>query len=146
MPLYLQYDQQVQSGAQFFSSAFVEVTADKSISPSSWGTLLSTSLTMNYTGHGILVNFSGCLANTMSNKAVFIRLVIDSSVKRSECFVSNGANYAQPVTYVWKESSLSVGLHTITMEWRVDAGSGQCRPVTYPDQECAMLLVEEVGA
>ena len=133
-------------GAGLLQSAFVEVMANTttvSVVFVAFDTI-TIALTKITAASALLIFFAVGASNSMNNQHVYFRVRVDGVVKRGIAVTSSGANGPESGAIILRVTGLASGAHTIDVQWRVDSGTGQCRPVAQPDSESASLLVEEV--
>jgi hypothetical protein len=111
--------------------------------PPNWATLLTTSVTI-VAGNILLINFSAGASNGTNNREVHFRLIVDGVTRRGVGMTVSPANSPASVSMVARITGLAAGPRTVTIEWQVDAGTGQVRPVLAPDTEHATLLIQRV--
>jgi hypothetical protein len=134
-------------------SVFLEKTVDVTTTSTgaTWSSLLSQAITLAGSTTLIIHFTAGCSNNT-NNDGVFFRIKVDGTVKRGVAYQpaaggsASTANNAGSVAMVLRVTGLAAGARTVLVEWQVDAGTGQIRPVAAPNGEHASLLLEEVSA
>jgi hypothetical protein len=96
-------------------------------------------------GGAIVVQAMGCASNATNNAVVFFRVVLDGVVHRGGSTKSNGGSGVTAFALSLKDYDLLAGDHVIQIQWRVNSGTGQVRPITAQDEN-ASLLVQEVAS
>lgn len=97
------------------------------------------------TGGAIVVQAMGCASNATNNAVVFFRVVLDGVVHRGGSTKSNGGGGVTAFALSLKDYDLLAGDHVVQIQWRVNSGTGQVRPITAQDEN-ASLLVQEVAS
>jgi len=148
MPLYLpdlaSQINIIQQGAHFFASVFSALAQDLTTQSTGWVTLTSSSIVT--TGiNAVLINCSTSMTNSQSNQTIGLRLVINNVPKTAAGTQTVNKETPVGMSIMWKEPC-TAGTQNVTLQWRVSAGTGQCRPVTQSDFESCLLLLEEVSA
>jgi hypothetical protein len=118
-------------------------TGDPLTSISAQG-LLSINLT-TAAGAALIVIFMACASNATNNAQAFFRVAVDGKILRGSSIKANGGSAASGTIVSLKVSGVSVGPHSVVVQWRVGSGTGQVRPVTAEDEN-ASLLVQEVSS
>ena len=130
----------------YVQTAVVRLTADTTTTSTAFVTLLTLS---GQTYGGSLNIFASVSSSNTANTAQnFFRITVDGvSVGASSSKGDGGLLSATTVAgnnITANSGILSVGTHTILLQWRVSGGIGQIRPVAAVDQEYASFMVEEV--
>ena len=131
---------------KFLQSQFTQITVDTTTGSVTFVPFLSQSITISSTTNFLIVHFSAGASNLTNNNNVIFRLTIDGAAIRGAAITSSPATAPQSSSIVYRTTGLSVGAHTVAIQWRVNSSTGRVRPVTAPDTEHASLLVEEVSA
>jgi len=126
-------------------ATFTEVTVDTTTTSLAFTDLLTLGVNTGASSALVLTSFS--VSNTLSNKPVFLRVLVDGVVKRAASIISNGSNIASSGAIILK-SSVTAGDHTVKVQWKILAhpGVAQCRPSSQPETEHVSLLVMEAIA
>ncbi len=123
-------------------TVFAEISTDITTTSATFVTLISQSVTT--TGGNLIIHFTASPSNTNANTNVTFRVSVDSVSKRATQTRILSANIASSATIVTKVTGLSAAAHTVLIEWKVSANTGQIRPVAAVDIEHASLLITEV--
>lgn len=104
-------------------------------------------LTVNIStsGGALIIIFLTCASNATNNAVVYFRVLVDGVAQRGGSTKSNGGNSPTGTSVNLKVTGLAPGAHNITVQWRVNSGTGQVRPLIAED-ESASLLVQEVNS
>ena len=94
-------------------------------------------------GSALVIQALASVSNATNNAVVFFRVVADGVVYRGGSTKSNGGGGVTALAVTLKIFNVPAGAHTIILQWRVNSGTGQVRPLTIED-ESASMLVEEV--
>jgi len=94
-------------------------------------------------GGALVIQALASVSNATNNAVVFFRVVADGVVYRGGSTKSNGGGGVTALAVTLKFFNVPAGAHTIILQWRVNSGTGQVRPLTIED-ESASMLVEEV--
>lgn len=130
------------AGNVYKQSKFAEVTADTTTTSTTFVGLLSINIT---TDDGYLIIHSASSSSCSSaNRQIFFQVLVDSVAKRGYAVRLSGANNAEGSAVVIRVP-VTAGAHTVALQWRVSASTGQVRPVSFIE-ESASLLVEEVSS
>ncbi len=122
---------------------FVEVTADTTTTSTSYGNLLSITLTST-TGTKLEILATVGFSNNTANVVTNFQIQADSTVLRAVASQNSAASGANAVAIVARKS-IAAGSHTVNLRWKVAAAStAQVRPATQADREHASLSVHEV--
>jgi hypothetical protein len=123
---------------------FTEQTVNTTITSTTYVDLLTASITI--TSGGILqIHFSCGTSNNSGTRFNDFRITVDGTTKRAVGTRMAAANDPESASIVLRVTGLSVGVHTVKVQWKTSGGTAQIRPVTVPDEEHASLLVEEVS-
>jgi hypothetical protein len=125
---------------QIIQTAFTEITVDTTTTSTSFTDLLS--LTIVTDNNPVICHFSASADNTGVQDVDF-QLVIDGVAQRGCALRVIAAGFGTSAELVDKSAALSIGSHTIKIQWQVSGNTGQIRPATNIDEH-ASLLVEEV--
>jgi len=82
-------------------------------------------------------------SNSVANTGIYTRITVDGiqyDGGAAERYINAPATSMSQHIFV---SNLTIGSHTVSMQWRVDGGTGRCRPVSASGSENAWLIVEE---
>jgi sirohydrochlorin ferrochelatase len=91
----------------------------------------------------LIINFSFGVSDTNDSRVDF-RVLLDGVAQRGTAEGFSGANRRNGSGTILLRRSVAAGLHTVSVEWRTNAGTAQIRPVAAADTEYASLLLEEV--
>lgn len=134
------------STSKFVQSVMAEISADTSTSSSAYVSLLTTGA-VSFGGSGssrALIRFSACAANPGGGTGDF-QLLLDGSPVRAASILATGIS--NTVAIMYRTGSLSSGNHTISVQYRQQGGGQvQINPVSQPNNQHAVLVVEEVLA
>ena len=130
---------------------FKEISVDTTTTSLTFANLLSASIEISSSLNKLEVYFTS--ANTIaggSNAGCIFRLQIDGAYKRGT--VSGGGTGAsnspgQTAALVYQTGSLSVGTHTVAIQWAVSTTvrTGQIRPVTTTNEHASLIVKEIIG-
>lgn len=102
--------------------------------------LLRLSGTTN--GGALVIQAIGCASNATNNSVVFFRIVVDGIVYRGGSTKSNGGSGVTAFALSLKLYNLPAGDHVLQLQWFVNSGTGQVRPITTFDENASLLLQE----
>lgn len=123
-------------------TAFTELTANATTTATGYsGSLLSVTITTG--ANPVIIHFSVSCQHSSSNQRNDFRLLVDGVARRGVSVFSPSNLNGNSGALVYKTTALSAGSHTVTIQWRVAAGTGQI-PVTSTVVDHACLFVEEV--
>lgn len=122
---------------------FTEISADTTTTSATYVDLLSA--TVQVTSGVLLIHFSAAISNSGANNNMVWQLLVDGAATRGGGG-RNGATSTQiQYALIYKKTGLSVGSHTVKIQWSTPGGGTmQCRPVTTVNEH-ASLLVQEVS-
>ena len=81
---------------------------------------------------------------TSPSRTTFFRITLDGVALDGASTFTTFSDVARTAAIVRKVTGVLAGAHTVKVQWRVDSGTSQIRPVSQPDSESAGLLVNEV--
>jgi hypothetical protein len=123
-----------------------KVVANTTTTGTTFLTLLTRSVTIT-SGGILLLNFTVSGSSSAVNKVLAFRFFVDAVQIGGLNIELKSADTACSGAYVDRVAGLSVGAHTVTVEWATSAtGTGQIRPVANPNTEHGNMLITEVGA
>jgi hypothetical protein len=96
-------------------------------------------------GSALIIQAQGCSSNATNNAVVLYRIIVDGVVWRGGSTKSNGGSGVTAFALSLKITGLAAGNHRIVIQWRVNSGTGQIRPITAEDEN-GSLLVQEVSS
>jgi hypothetical protein len=103
-------------------------------------------LAINTTGGDLEIWFDATNSLTSGNRQTFYKLLVDGVAQDgTSTFTTFSAPVSRTGAIVRKVTGLAAGAHTVKVQWKVDSGTTQIRPVTAPNSESAGLLVNEVS-
>jgi hypothetical protein len=121
--------------------ASTEITSDITTTSTTFIDLMTLTVTIG--ANPVILDFSVSCNNTgMFNQCDF-QLLVDGGITRGITVYTSTSENASSGAILYKTSALTAGSHTFKIQWRVDAGTGQVRPVTTA-VEHAILILEEV--
>jgi hypothetical protein len=106
--------------------------------------LLEVNITAGDVGF-LLIWFAVTCSSSSNNRTVFFRVLVDGVVRRGGAARVSTLSQPQAVGIVLRVPVVA-GARVVKVQWRVDGGTGQIRPIAAPDAESASLLVAEVSA
>lgn len=124
-------------------TASTSIAADTTTTSTTFVDLITIVLTTG--ANKLLVRAMGAASNTNANRDSFFRLTVDGTSIGGGSGRSPSANAATAFAIEFKTATLTAASHTVKLQWRVSANTGQIRPITgNVDAESATLTVEEV--
>ena len=139
MPLYVPYP----GGNNLLQSATAKLAVDATTTSTTFGTLLSTSIT-KAAGSNILIWASWTVSfSVYVTSSAIIRLMVNGA----EVLRAGAEEWtvAQSGGFVYRAADLAAGDRTISLEWRIaTAGDGtfRCRPATVEPEGVSIVLME----
>jgi len=93
-----------------------------------------------------MIWFGTHCSNAQNNRQQDFRLQVNGvNARAAGCVNAGGAGNPIGATLIFRTAALTAGVQTVTIQWRVSAGTGQIRPVAVPDSEYASLLIMEIS-
>jgi len=139
-----QGNQGFQGAGSSLQTEFTEVTTDQTTSSATFVPLMSQTITM-IAADFLIIHFSFSVSNT-NDASVDFQILLDGVPQRAASEGFSGANRRVGSGAIVLRRSPGIGLHTIDVEWRTNAGTAQIRPIAGADEEHASLLLAEVSA
>lgn len=116
------------------------VTTDITTTSTSYVDMAGASITLSVaSGDDLLISFDVGAFNTTGS--VFVQIQVDGGA--AEYVVSTTANASGSTCGDWVATGLSVGSHTVKLQWKVNAGTALCSAATGENHH-AVLIVERV--
>jgi len=126
-------------------TAFVRITSDTTTTSTTFTDLTGVTLTLTTGACDLLIWFTFSASNSSANRAISFSVLFDGTSYMGAMVRPPGASIADSGAMVLRIPSVSAGSHTVKIQWKVSANTGQIRPVTgAPLEEHAALLVQEV--
>ena len=133
-----------ESGAgRILQAVFANVTSDTTTTSIAYTTLISQDITIS-AGSALQIFVSSGISNSLNSGITHVRITVDGTIRGTFSVKSNGAGVIGSGTFIDKITGLSAGSRTVLIEWKVNAGTGQVRPIAAPG-EYFNLLIQEIS-
>lgn len=132
-------------GGKVVQTKTVELGTDEtttSVTPT-FVTLLTTTITVS-AGSDLIVIATISASNDANNNNIVVRLLIDGTASKGAQEEQKSTGISATLSVSSRKSGLTVGSKTVTLQWSTSANTAQCRPVTLPNTEHAVLQIFEV--
>ncbi len=130
------------SPPQLIQTAFSEISANTTTTSGSFVDLLTVTLTTGPTRVEIYFTTSAS-NNAFGGASLQFQITIDGVAQRGCKLRGIALSTASCAAIFFRSAQLSIGSHTIKVQWLTDVGTAQIRPVT-TIQEHGSLLVNEI--
>jgi hypothetical protein len=127
---------------QLIQTVFSEISANTTTTSGTFVDLLTVTLTTGPTQVEIYFTASAS-NNAFAGASLQFQITIDAVAQRGCKVRSFTLNSASCGAIFFRSGQLSIGSHTIKVQWLTDVGTAQIRPVT-TIQEHGSLLVNEI--
>lgn len=121
---------------------FVEQSTNITTTSATYTTLLTQAVTIQ-TGGILLINVTASVSNTNANTNISMQLTIDGVAVRGAATRCLSTNTPSSLALVYRRSGLSVGAHTVALQWLTSANTAQIRPATTTNEH-ASLMIQQV--
>jgi hypothetical protein len=123
-------------------SVFTDLSIDKTTTSTIFVDLLSTTITTTTVNGMILINASFSIAHAYNND-IYIRLLVDNVAKKGSIALPGNNGTTTLSAGIVHRQTVSVGSHTIKLQWKSAGGNIYCRPISRPEGEhCAVSILE----
>lgn len=127
----------------------ISLESDITIASTTFQTALS--IDINTAGGNLIITFTGSTSNTGSTNQNRFRIQLDgATIQGGSVNTGDGGLVSTPggavaVVLSTRITNVSIGSHTITVQWACSGGTARIRPIAAPVEEFGHLRVEEVS-
>lgn len=121
-----------------------KVTTDKTTTSLTFVELMSLPIT-TVANSALMIQFAGNFTQSQNNGVIATEIDVDGTQHAAGEVVHGGSGAGSPHGLVARVTGLAAGAHTVKVNWKVQASTGRCRPVTEVDKESASVLVWETS-
>lgn len=121
-----------------------KLAVDISTTSTSFVDMLTLNMSTQTANSTLKITSCGAYMNTNNGKVTAIRLVLDgASLGGHQVYCTNAAS-ANPFSFSAVVTGVTIGAHTVKIQWQTAANTIQCRPASIGgDLESAVLIVQE---
>jgi hypothetical protein len=121
-----------------------KVTTDKTTTSLVFTELMSLPITTS-AGTALMIQFAANFTQSQNNGVIATEIEVDGAQAAAGEVTHGGSGTGGSHSLVARVTGLAAGAHMVKVNWKVQASTGRCRPVTEVDKEGAAVLVWETS-